>query len=92
MNLRKLGFVATTAIVMSSSVLALSSPAEAWCRWGCGWGFRGPGPVVAGAVVAGAIVGSAVVAASGPGYGYGPAPVCPAGYHLGPAGRRCRPN
>ena len=49
-----------------------------WCRWGCGWAWRGPGwgpAAVAGGVVAGTVAGAAIAgsaAYAAPPVYYGP--------------------
>jgi hypothetical protein len=61
------------AAVIGLTALATSNPANAWGRWGPGWGWHGgwgwgPGPFVAGAVVGGALAAPYYYR----GYPYGP--------------------
>jgi hypothetical protein len=73
--MKKILTAVVAAATLGVAVLATSGTAEA--RWGRGWGWRGPGPVIGG-FVAGAVVGSALAAPYYYPYGYyGPYPYGP---------------
>src|SRR5262245_3814554 len=85
------------AFPVSPSQLANAAPVVTPVAGGCGIGWhRGPfggcrpnaGPAVV-APAAPVVVAPVVVAPAAPAV---VARVCPPGYHIGPAGRACRPN
>ena len=84
---------AVAALTIAGTIAATTSPAAAWCRWGgCGWGWNGPGPVVAGVIAGTAIAAATVPRPYSYAYRSGGYLTCPPGYHFGPQGRACWSN